>query len=127
MTAGMTTGMTTGLRLTHPATPYATMLRVRPGAPIRVGTAQEPTIALRIEVPEVWDVVRIDAPPSASVHEIKLLALEALYPTSLPLTDFVIKRDGWEVRDEGQTLQELGARDGTIFLLTFRERRPVRV
>jgi len=71
--------------------------------------------------------VRIDAPQGASVHEIQALALEALYPTSLPLTDFVIKRAGWEVRDERQTLQELGARDGTIFLLTFRERRPVRV
>lgn len=119
--------MTIVLRLTHPATPFATMLRVRPGIPYRIGTAQEPTIALRIEMPEVWDVMRIDAPRNASVHEIKLLALEALYPTSLPLEDFVVKLEGWEVRDERQTMQDIGAEDGTIFLLTFRERRPVRV
>ncbi len=119
--------MMTGLRLTHPATPFATTLRVRPGPPTRVGTTEEPTIALRVEMPEVWDVVRIDAPRSTPIHEIKLRALEALYPTSAPATDFVIKLDGWEVHDEQLTVEELGAEDGTIFLLTFRERRPVRV
>jgi hypothetical protein len=37
-----------------------------------------------------------------------------------------IPERGWEVLDEGQSIADVGALDGSIFLLTNRRRRPVR-
>jgi hypothetical protein len=40
--------------------------------------------------------------------------------------EFVMKLRGWEVLDESASLTDAGAIDGSIFLLTYRRRRPVR-
>ena len=54
--------------------------------------------------------------------------LEALYPeaTGELHADFVVKLRGWEILDEGASLADAGVIDGSILLLTFRRRRPVR-
>ena len=39
---------------------------------------------------------------------------------------FIMKLNGAAVRDEDTSVADAGARDGSIFLLTFRRRRPVR-
>jgi hypothetical protein len=77
-------------------------------------------------MPDVWDVVRIEVLPTDSVLEVKTRALEALYPEFNNLDDFVVKLRGWEVLDETQSLTDAGAIDGSIFLVTFRRRRPVK-
>jgi hypothetical protein len=115
-----------GPRLTHPATPFATAIRVRPEAPIRLGAPGEPVVALRVEMPEVWDAVRIDAPLTTTVRDLKIRALAELYPDAANPDAFVMKFAGWEIRDESIPVAGVGARDGAIFLLTFRLRRPVR-
>ncbi|HEU4630684.1 MAG TPA: hypothetical protein VFS08_13115 [Gemmatimonadaceae bacterium] len=106
-------------------TPFVSQLRSRPGV-IRLGAPDEAVFALRVEMPDVWDTVRIDAPPSTPAVDVKRVALDALFPEGQFLEDFVLKLHGFEVMDEQASIAEAGARDGSIFLLTFRRRRPVR-
>jgi hypothetical protein len=106
--------------------PFVTQLRARPGV-ITVGTPEaENVFHLRVEMPEVWDVVRIDASPNEPVLAIKVHALQALAPGALFHDDYFIKLRGHEIFDETKSLQEVGAKDGSIFVLTNRNRRPVR-
>ena len=102
----------------------ANSLRARPDV-IRLAGSGE-MISIRVEMPDVWDTVRIEAPPSSSVLEVKRAALEALYPDGQFPDDFVMKLRGWEILDESESLRAAGAMNGSIFLLTFRRRRPVR-
>ena len=92
---------------------------------VRLGAPGEATIALRVQVPEVWDLVRFDVPPTTPVRDLKARALQALWPAAEP-AEFVIKLNGFEVLDEGASVAEAGARDGSTFLLTGRRRQPVK-
>jgi hypothetical protein len=88
-----------------------------------IGTA---SITVRVEMPEVWDVVRAAVLPTESVLALKLRALAALYPSTEPPEAFVMKLRGFEVLNESDTMATVGAVDGSTFLLTHRRRRPVR-
>ena len=109
--------------------PFVATLRVRPEA-IRLGDGADAggatRVTLRVEMPEVWDAVRVETPLTERALTLKRRALEALYPDYEYPEDFVVKLRGFEVLDEGATLAQVGARDGSIFLLTHRRRRPVR-
>jgi hypothetical protein len=105
--------------------PFVTQLRAR-GVPILLAPAGVPAINIRVEMPEVWDTVKFVVSAGEPVISVKLRALEALYPVGASHNDFVMKLNGWEVLDESVTLTAAGAVDGSIFLLTFRNRRPVR-
>jgi hypothetical protein len=106
--------------------PFVTSLRSRPGV-LNVGdTSSGPVLHLRVEIPEVWDTVRIDAPATEPVLAVKVHALQALCPGALFHDDYFIKLRGNEVFDESVSLQDAGARDGSIFLVTRKHRRPVR-
>jgi hypothetical protein len=107
-----------------PKAPFVTNLRVRKET-IDLSRAGGASITVRVEVPEVWDAVRIIASPSEPVVSIKRAALDALCPTERP-EECVIKLRGWEVLDETLSLTDAGAINGSIFLLTYRWRRPVR-
>jgi hypothetical protein len=102
-------------------TAFVTTLRARPET-IVLGMG----ITIRVEMPEVWDAVRIEAPATEPVSQIKEAALRALYPNGASYADFVIKLNGYEVFDESVPLSQSGAQDGSTFLMTFRRRRPVR-
>jgi hypothetical protein len=104
-------------------TPFVTSLRARPGTLV---LGQAPRLTLRVEMPEVWDAVRVQAPATERISAIKETALEALYPNGASYGDFVIKLNGYEVLDESVPLSQTDAIDGSTFLLTFRRRRPVR-
>jgi hypothetical protein len=86
----------------------------------------EPVLTLRVEMPDVWDVVRVELSPAESVHALKVRALEALFPQAEFPEEFVMKLRGWEIGDEHASVAAAGALDGSIFLLTHRRRRPVR-
>lgn len=107
------------------APPFVTNVRSRPGV-LRLGSAGEPVITIRVQMPEVWDTVRVEVPPGTPVVEVKVRALQALYPGGDFHEEFVLKLHGFEVLDETASVSETGARDGSIFLLTYRRRRPVR-
>ena len=106
------------------ARPFVSELRTREGA-LRIGNGA-PTMTLRVEAPEVWDVVIVEAAPSSRVAELKRAALTALFGTRENPDDFVLKLRGFEVLNEEVSLAEAGAIDGSIFLATYRRRRPVR-
>ncbi|HVA57335.1 MAG: EsaB/YukD family protein [Gemmatimonadaceae bacterium] len=107
------------------AAPFVTQLRARRDT-IRLGTPDEKTITIRVEMPEVWDTVRIAVPGSAKVDVVKVRALEALFPQAQYHEDFVVKLRGWEVLNEHETLADAGVTDGAILLLTHRLRRALR-
>ena len=77
-------------------------------------------------MPEVWDTVRLEAPAGEPVLALKVAALNALQPQGDPPDMFVMKLNGFEVLDEGESLSDVGAKNGSTFLLTYRRRRPVR-
>jgi hypothetical protein len=102
---------------------FVSTLRARPGT-ILLG-AGHGAIVLRVEMPELWDVVRITAQPAETVLGVKVAALEALMPGA-DHRRWVMKLRGAEIASESQTLLEVGAESGSTFLLTHRRRRPVR-
>lgn len=106
--------------------PFVAQLRTR-GNIIELASPNGPAITVRVEMPEVWDVVRVHASPDERAVTVKRRALEILMPgAELRDEDFVLKLNGWEVLDETASLAATGAVDGSIFLVTNRRRRPVR-
>lgn len=108
------------------ATPFVANLRSRKSVIRLAPEGAAGAITVRVEMPDVWDVVRVEVLPTDQVLAVKKRALEALYPQYNVLDDFIVKLRGWEVLDETQSLTDAGAIDGSIFLVTFRRRRPVR-
>lgn len=105
--------------------PFVTTLRSRPST-IRLAADGGEAITIRVEMPEVWDVVAIVVAPDEPVVVVKQRALEALFPEAAMHQDFVVKLRGWEVLDESESLVNAGVLDGSILLLTHRRRRAVR-
>jgi hypothetical protein len=104
--------------------PFVSTLRAR-GESVLLGPQDGETIDIRVEIPEIWDVVRIVTPPSETVLAVKVAALAALDPRG-DQRDYVMKLRGFEMLDEQHTLTEVGAKQNSTFLLTHRRRRPVR-
>lgn len=114
----------------HPAgtpasVPFVAQLRSRPGT-LRLGTGTEPVITVRVQMPEVWDTLRVEAPADTAISMLKLRTLEVLVPDAAHPEDYMVKLRGFEVLDESLSLTGAGARNGSIFLVHNRRRRPVR-
>jgi hypothetical protein len=105
--------------------PFVTNLRTN-GDLIRLGSGDEPVLHIRVQVAELWDSVRIDAPASELVISAKRAALDALYPGGVNPEDYVVRLRGFEILDENSSLVAAGVEDGSILLLVYRRRRPVR-
>jgi hypothetical protein len=105
--------------------PFVSQLRSRPGV-VRLGADGQARITVRVQMPEVWDTVRIETPASEPAIALKAAALNALQPHGDAADAFVMKLNGFEVLDEGASLSDVGAKNGSTFLLTYRRRRPVR-
>lgn len=105
--------------------PFVASLRTSQHTPIAVGVQGPDALSIRVEVPERWDVALLSAAPASSVADVKLAALRAVSPDD-DASEYVIKLRGFEVLDENVSIADAGARDGSIFLLTHRRRRPVR-
>ena len=104
--------------------PFVAELRARPGV-VRLAHSGTP-IMVRVQIPEQWDVVVVEASPSTTVAEVKRAAVEALLAPGTAPDDLVIKLRGFEVLNEQLSLTDAGAKNGSIFLATYRRRRPVR-
>ena len=106
--------------------PFVAQLRTR-GDTIELASPSGPAITVRVQMPEVWNAVRVHASPDERAITVKRRALEALKPgAELRDEDYVLKLNGWEVLDESASLAATGAVDGSIFLVTYRWRRAVR-
>lgn len=106
-------------------TPFVAQLRARPGV-LRLGSDGQARITLRVQLAEVWDMVRVETPVTEPVAAVKAEALAALQPGDEPADAFVVKLNGFEVLDENVSVADAGATNGSTFLLSFRRRRPVR-
>jgi hypothetical protein len=112
--------------VTAPHETFTAQLRARQDV-IRLGADDAPERwNVRVQVQEAWDAVRFSAPPTEPVIALKVRALEVLYPDAAFHEDFVTKLNGVVVTDENASLAEAGATDGSIFLVQYRRRRPVR-
>lgn len=106
------------------ATPFVTSLRVR-GDALKLGSGNGPVLHLRAQVLEAWDAIRVDADPAASVKSLKQIALRELYPDVRKEDEYVVKLNGFEILDESAPISSTAAKNGSIFLITDRRRRPV--
>jgi hypothetical protein len=106
-------------------TPFVSQLRSRPGV-LRLGADGQARITVRVQLMEVWDVVRVETPASERVGNLKAEALAALQPNGDPADEFVLKLNGFEILDENVSIADTGAKNGSTFLVTHRRRRPVR-
>ena len=98
---------------------------------IEFATTDRPLVAVtditvRVEMPEKWDTVKVAVSPTASARAMKASALASLFPSTEAPEAFVLKFRGWEVLNEDASLTDVGAVNGSIFLLTHRRRQPVR-
>ena len=109
-----------------PRVPFTAQLRARPDTIVLGADDAAERWIVRVQVPEVWDAVRVSVPPSEPVIALKTRALEALVPSAEFHDEYVLKLHGVEVMDEQAPIRETGATSGSIFLLTHRRRRPVR-
>ena len=105
--------------------PFVASLRTSQHPPIPVGTPGIGALTIRVELPERWDVALLSAAPTTSVSAVKLATLHELLPEA-DAFDYVIKLRGFEIYDENISLENAGARDGSIFVLLHRRKRPVR-
>ncbi len=103
---------------------FVSGLRTR-GEPLKLGSNTTAPLQLRAQVLEAWDAIRVDADPSASVRSLKELALRELYPDFRHADEYVVKLHGFEILDESAPISSTAARNGSIFLITDRRRRPV--
>ena len=82
-------------------------------------------ITVRVQMADVWDAIRVTAPATTPVLEVKRLALAELAPEAQH-ADVVVKLNGFEVLDEFASLAETGVKEGSTLLAAYRRRRPVR-
>ncbi|HUF65391.1 MAG TPA: hypothetical protein VMM17_05385 [Gemmatimonadaceae bacterium] len=104
---------------------FAQQLRVQ-GDPLQLAKPGDDVVHLRVEVPEVWDTVGVEASPDEAVRVVKIHALERLQGGVRSHESYVVKLRGMEVLDESASLRDLDVRDGSTLLITSRRRRPVR-
>jgi hypothetical protein len=104
--------------------PFVSSLRTQ-GQPFILGAPSGTVLNLRAQVLEAWDAIGIDASPAASVRSLKELALRELYPDMQHADDYVVKLHGFEILDEDAPISSTPAKNGSIFLIADRRRRPV--
>jgi len=107
------------------AVPFVTTLRTN-GEVLRLSSGDEPVLHIRVQVADLWDSIRVDAPPSEPVIFVKRAALDALYPNHSFPDEWVVRLHGFEILDEERSLADAGVKEGSILLLVARRRRPVR-
>lgn len=106
-----------------PKSPFVASVRARADT-IRVGDGGGWMV--RAQLSEVWDAVRLDVAPSTPVSVVREHALAALLPDAGIGDEFVVKLNGMEVLDEHASVADVGALNGSTFLIAYRRRRPIR-
>ena len=105
--------------------PFVSQLRTGPEVLV-IGSGGGPRLHLRVQLADVWDTVRVEAPASEPLISVKLRVLEELGVEPVDQVAYVTKLGGFEMLDENLSLQEIGVTDGSTLLLAVRRRRPVR-
>lgn len=107
------------------STPFTATLRTGDRS-LRIGTAGDATITFRVQVTEIWETIRVDAPSDTPVATVKERVISTLMPDEQYPEDYLVKIAGWEVLDENASIASAGVVPGSILLIGGRRRRPVR-
>ena len=99
---------------------------LRAGRPPLALASGAGSMTVRVQVAEMWDAIRVTAHPDTVISELKQRVVNEFFPGHEYPDDFVMKLRGWEMLDEQQSLKVGGMVDGSIGLLSYRRRRPVR-
>jgi len=83
-------------------------------------------LTIKVWVPDVWDVVALNAGSDWSIAQMKEEALRAATGRKFDPSRYEVKLRGARVLDETLTLADLEAREGTPFIVLPARRRPVR-
>lgn len=83
-------------------------------------------VTLRVQLHEVWDTMAFRIGLDEPVRALKVNALQALDPSARSQDDYFIKIGGNLVFNEGETLRQAGAKEGSTFFIHRRRRRAVR-
>ena len=81
---------------------------------------------MRVQCAEAWDAVRVELSRATSVLDVKRAAMSVLMPDVDDIGEYVVKLNGFEVHDERQSVEAVGALDGSTLLVMSRRRRAVR-
>ena len=84
------------------------------------------SITVRVEASDIWETVRVSVRPGTSVSDLRKRVVAELFPEGTLDDEFVLKHHGWELLDPRASLADAGIVDGSIVLLAYRRRRPVR-
>ena len=82
-------------------------------------------LRLRVTVEDAWDEVPLDLPTTASLAELKRLALATTKVIRHP-DEYVLKFRGAQLLDESRSLAEAGLVPNGAVIVLPRRRRPVR-
>ncbi len=82
-------------------------------------------ITLRVRLHEAWDDVTLTVPSATPLAEVKQRVLDAMGEPA-DGSEFVVKFRGVELRDETNTLFDVGVPDGGALIVLRRRRRAVR-
>ena len=83
-------------------------------------------MTVRVWVPEVWDIVSLDASPEWSVARLKTEALQQATGRAPDGEAYEVKFRGALVLDESTTLGALDAPDNASFIVQHARRVPAR-
>jgi hypothetical protein len=83
-------------------------------------------MTVRVWVPEVWDIVSLNASPEWSVARLKAAALEQATGRRPDGETYEVKFRGALVLDESATLGALGAPHNASFIVLHARRLPAR-
>ena len=104
--------------------PFVAQLRTnRP--PLELVQPGAGALTLRVEASDIWDTVRVTVAPTTAVAELKQRVVQLFFRDE-GTGAFVLKFRGWEMLDETASVKDAGLVDGSIVLLAYRRRRPVR-
>ncbi len=109
-----------------PRRPFVTALRTARGVVVRVGADGGERVTVRVQFEALWDAVAFDVRADETVETLVRAALARFGQGDVPMSEFVTKLNGWEVKSLAETIAGSGARDGSTFLVAYRFRRPVR-
>lgn len=105
---------------------FVTTLRTQPSAVRLTDGDVAGAWTVRVQSAEAWDAVRVELTPSTRVLEVKRAAMSVLMPDVDDIGEYVVKLNGFEITDERQSLEAIGALDGSTLLIMSRRRRAVR-
>lgn len=81
---------------------------------------------LRVSVPDVWDIIELDAEADWTVDRLKSEALARATGRPLPTAEYIVKFRGARILDESQRLADLGVPDRASLIVLPARRQPVR-